>query len=274
MPTSIVLQLQAVANGRIQGNTGRAVHGFWYQQWGKADPAVAAMLHAGNGVRPFTLSPLMGLPRPKHGTTAVSPQQTAWIRFTALHDALAQAVLQNWLTRLPAEIELAGIRWAVQTVALTPAEHPWGGQTDYRELQAVPPAGKWRVRLLTPTAFRTESGQLPFPMPHSLVNSWLRRWQTFAPVPLPADGLIERLREQLFISGYQLKTVPVRHGRRLEIGCVGDVTLNGRHLDPADRALVTTLAHYAFYCGSGRHTTQGMGMTRAARGEGRAARGE
>ena len=261
MPTSIVLQLQAEANGRFQGATGRAVHGFWYQQWEKTDPAITQLLHANNGPQPFTLSPLMGLPHPQQGQTAVSLKQTAWIRFTALHDELAQSLLQNWIIHLPAQIELAGIPWSVQTIALAPDQHKWAGQTSYEKLLAVSPTKKWQFHLHTPTAFRSKSGQLPFPQPHSLINSLLRRWQAFSPRPLPADGLIDRVQESVLISAYQLKTIPVRHGRRLEIGCVGSITLDGRQLTPADHALITTLSQYAFYCGIGRHTTQGMGMT-------------
>ena len=261
MPVSLVLKLQAQENGRIQGSTGRAVHGFWFQQWKKNDPAIAQLLHANNGVQPFTLSPLMGLPRSQRGITAVSSQQTAWIRFTALHADLAEPLLQNWIIHLPAQIELAGILWSVQTIALTPGQHKWAKQSSYEELTAVSPAKKWSFRLHTPTAFRSHSGQLPFPLPHSLINSLLRRWQAFSPQPLPADGLIDRVQESVFVSAYQLKTIPVRYGRRLDIGCVGDITLDGRQLTIADRALITTLSHYAFYCGIGRHTTQGMGLT-------------
>ncbi|GAB4282026.1 MAG: hypothetical protein Kow0080_35830 [Candidatus Promineifilaceae bacterium] len=262
MLTSTIIHLQAQANGHIAGSTARAIHGFWFQQWQNTAPVIADTLHQSNQTQPYTLSPLMGLPRPHKGETAVAAKQTAWLRITTLHTNITTPFLQNWLTRLPAAIELAGIPWAVQTIALSPAQHPLAAQTSYQELQATPPAAKWRLHLRTPTTFSAENDHFPFPLPYSLVNSWLRRWQTFAPTPLPIDdNFTTRLRQQLHISAYDLKTVPVRHGRRLEIGCVGYITLNGHRLSPQDRATITTLAAYAFYCGSGRHTTQGMGLT-------------
>ena len=37
-------------------------------------------------------------------------------------------------------------------------------------------------------------------------------------------------------------------------------------LAPADRAVVATLADFAFYCGTGHHTAMGMGQTRKGEG--------
>ncbi|MCA9946825.1 MAG: CRISPR system precrRNA processing endoribonuclease RAMP protein Cas6, partial [Anaerolineales bacterium] len=99
-----------------------------------------------------------------------------------------------------------------------------------------------------------------FPLPGALVNSWWRRWHTFAPRQLPPLDQ-KLLQEQLFVSQYQLKTIPVRHGRRLIIGCVGKITLRAGKLPPDTCHTITTLARYATYCGSGKHTTQGMGLT-------------
>lgn len=270
MLAAVVLHLQAVIAGQIQGSAARAVHGFWLNQWQAAAPAVGDSLHQTTGVQPFTLSPLMGLPRPQHGVSHFAAGQSAWLRLTTLHHTLSQPLLQNWLLHLPAQIELAGSQWAIQTIALNPAQHPWAGQSSYDQLMSpsLSPSADtdtWTLEFHTPTTFRSgQTGQLPFPLPDSLLNSWLRRWQACAPAELALvpDDIRPRLREGLHVSAYDLKTVPVRHGRRLEIGCVGQITLNGRTLRPDEKALITCLARYAFYCGSGRHTTQGMGQTR------------
>lgn len=264
MLVSVVLHLHALAPGQIQGSAGRAVHGFWLNQWQTAAPTLS--LHQSSASQPFTLSPLMGLPPPQRGLCRFSAGQTAWLRVVTLSQTLSQALLETWLPALPAHIQLADTAWAIHSIALSPTEHPWAGQISYDHLirrhRQPPPANTWSIAFHTPTAFRSgENGQLPFPLPDSLINSWLRRWQAFSPHPLPED-LSPGLREALHISAYDLKTVPVRHGRRLEIGCVGQITLNGRAFTPQEKAIINLLAHYAFYCGSGRHTTQGMGLTR------------
>ena len=266
MLTSVVLQLQALENGRFQGSTGRAVHGFWFQQWQRTCPAVAKILHEANTMLPFTLSPLMGLSRPRKGKVTVTAGTEAWLRITTLHQSLSQPFLETWLPRLPALADLAGIPWRIQAIALTPQQHPWAGRQTSDKLQqvreAAPSPKTWRFTLATPTTFHSgDKIQLPFPLPDSIVNSWLRRWQTFAPHPIEPD-IRPQLRQGLMVSAYDLKTVPVRNGRRLLIGCVGKITLRAAGLTPQEKRIVNMLAHYAYYCGSGQKTTQGMGMTR------------
>lgn len=262
MPISLVLTLQTEKNGRIDGSTGRAVHGFWFNQWQATAPNIADSLHQSNGIQPFTLSPLMGLPHPNKGNTPIKKGDSAWLRITTLDEAISQPFLESWLTRLPAHIDLADTSWTINTIALSPREHQWARQQPYQTVadNAVA-ADQWKFECCSPTAFRLgKHSHLPFPLPGMLVNSWMRRWNAFSPSPLP-DSYSDLFREELFISAYQLNTVPVRYGNRLTIGCVGQFTLRAGNLTTAQRTALSTLADYAFYCGSGAHTTQGMGMT-------------
>ena len=75
-------------------------------------------------------------------------------------------------------------------------------------------------------------------------------------------NLRERVREGLAVSAFDLKTLPVFDRGRLIIGSVGKLRLTALRLKPGERAAVDLLAHYAFWVGSGHHTTQGLGMTR------------
>jgi len=267
MLLSLVLQLRALQPARIAGSTGRGVHGFWFRHWQQVDPALADSLHQGEDVLPFTLSPLMGLPRPRLGVFEITLGQPAWFRATTLTQALSQATQEKWVTKLPDEIDIADTRWqVVKPVLSSPEQHPWAGQAAYSELASarlytLHPPHIWRLEFLTPVAFHGTRGHFPFPLPNSLVASWLRRWQAYSPLALP-DDLPERVRQEVVISAYQLKTVPVRHGQRLVVGCVGRLELRALGLHPAERAALDALAAYAFFAGSGQHTTQGMGLTR------------
>lgn len=263
MIASIILQLTAEQNGRIQGSTGRAVHAFWFNQWQQHNPALATTLHQPNQAKPFTVSPLLGLPRPRKGVTHVRPGDQAWVRFTTLHPTLTQHTLAHWLPTLPSSIELAGIPWCIKNIALMPQEHEWAAQTSYAALRAAArPAQKWQFQLKTPLTIHISSdGYMPFPLPGSLLKSWHTRWHSYAPAPLPPIDL-RHVQDQLFVSGYRLNTVPVRHGRRVVIGCVGDITLRAGKLDAPTRRTIDTLARYATYCGGGSYTAQGMGNLR------------
>jgi CRISPR-associated endoribonuclease Cas6 len=265
MLTSLVIRLQALETGTLSFGSGRATHGLWFDTWRQANPELAAQLHQGNGIPPFTLSPLRGLPRPRQGHTPVQAEQAAWFRVVTLTGELSAALEETWLPALPETVELAGLPWRITGIARMPEEHPWAGQIPYSQLASEHlfmsrPPKSWRLRFETPAAFHGSAGHLPFPLPDSLIRSWMRRWNAFAPIALP-DDLPQMVRESVVVSAYSLKTVPVRHGKRLIVGAAGWFKLYAVNLHPAMRAAVNLLAHYAFYCGSGAKTTQGMGMT-------------
>jgi CRISPR-associated endoribonuclease Cas6 len=266
MLAAAVIRVAALEPGEINAATGRFVHGFWFQQWEQVDADLATELHAGQMLRPFTLSPLMGLPRPRRGEVTVPPETEAWFRVTTLTPSLTEALTTAWLPRLPERVHLGGLPWAVTGYTLDASEHPWAGQEDFAAvaeacLMASPPARRWRLRFATPTAFHGAAGHLPFPLPGALIGSWLRQWQTFGSVRLP-ETLPEEVHAGLAVSSYNLKTVPVRDRKRITIGCVGRLTLYATELSKPARAALDLLARYAFFAGSGHRTTQGHGLTR------------
>ena len=265
MLLAAVMNVEASEDGTLRDDTGRAVHGLWYRHWQAVDPSTADRLHAGGRAMPFTLSPLMGLSRPQRGRVDVAAGSRAWLRVTALTRELSLQVEKKWLPGLASEVFLGGVHWRVTGYTTNTAEHPWAGRADQRALAeerllAPSPPQHWSLEFATPTAFHGNSGHFPFPLPDVVVRSWLRRWQVFGPVTLPED-LPERVRQGLGVSGYRLKTVPVRDRRRVVIGCVGRMTMRSLGLTPGERAAVDLLAAYSTWCGTGHHTTQGMGMT-------------
>jgi CRISPR-associated endoribonuclease Cas6 len=275
MPLSVLLHLQALTAGALTGFTGRGVHGFWFRRWHDVDPATGDRLHQESQEAPFTLSPLIGLPRPRRDGIPIQPGQTAWVRVTLLDEALEQTFLSRWLDGLetagrlevPQEREgQGGIAWQVTASTFETGVHPLAGRVSYQELsrgclmQSNPPR-QWKLEFATPTAFHGKASHLPFPLPESLVGSWLRRWQAFAPIALPEE-VMQWARSNLAVSAYRLHTIPAREGERLRVGCVGWLSLRALDMPPYLRAALDLLAHYALYCGSGSHTAQGMGQTR------------
>jgi CRISPR-associated endoribonuclease Cas6 len=267
MLLSAVIHLEALENGRLPAATGRLVHGLWFQHWQACNADLAATLHdEDHGPQPFTLSPLMDLPLPRHGNISVRAGAQAWFRVTALTADLAARTAEHWLPQLAETIRLGSLAWRVRYATADAEAHPWAGWADpqamaERALMGSDAPRTWTLKFLTPTTFHGDIGHLPFPLPYALLGSWLRRWQAFGPVALPED-VAEAAREGLAISAYRLKTVPVRNRRRLIIGCVGELRLRALEMQPLERAAVDLLAHYAFWAGSGHHTPQGFGMTR------------
>jgi len=281
MPAAAILHLQAQHDGVIYGATGQHAHGFWLHSW-RAFGADSGRLHDERPLRQFTISPLLGLTDVRRGQTLVEQGDAARLRITALDDPTEGTLLSNWLIKLPGRVTFAGIAWQVCGLGLAAADHPAAGYATYAALRDryrdAPPPARWGLVFESPMAFHLQDGNcLPFPLPGPLVAGWLNRWCEYSPVALlpPGDdaaGFLRRAEAGVRISQYRLKTVSFRFrhggpdGRRTnevpQIGCVGDVTLDGAALAPADRAVVASLVDFAFYCGSGHHTTMGMGQTR------------
>ena len=264
MPVSIVLNLQAAHPGVYRHATGLGVHGWWFQRWQVFDPSTAQALHHPARFSPFTLSPLMGLPQPRGGVLQVAEGAQAWLRLTVLSTDL-EARLPDWLAAVPPVLPVDGIVWQVTSLAQTASQHPWAGSASYAGLRQLlderTPPSHWELEFTTPTAFNGKKTQFPFPVPDMLIRSWLERWNVFAPFELPED-LIRAAREDLGVSSYSLRTQKVSEGVRQAVGCTGALSVRALEMPPALQVALNLLFVYAFYCGSGYHTTQGMGQTR------------
>lgn len=282
MPLAAVLYLRALHDGALYGATGQHAAGFWLNSWRELDAKVGDTLHDDRPLRQFTVSPLLGLTRVRRGVTLVTAGDEARLRLTALDDREQVGLLTDWLLHLPAEGTIGGVGWRFAGLALAPADHPGAGVATYGALRdryrGESPPDRWGIAFESATAFHLQDDRiLPFPLPDLLVAGWLNRWNEYSPCPLLASGdstadFLRRVEAGLRVSAYRLKTVSFRFrhegpdGRRTQevpqIGCVGELTLDGAALAPADRAAVSTLVDFAFYCGSGHHTAMGMGQTR------------
>ncbi len=267
MPAAIVLELTALQEGAYHFDTGKGVHGWWFQRWLEHAPAVASEMHQSNRSAAFTLSPLMGLPHATDGFVKIFTDQSAWLRITTLDETLDGLVLQadGWLEKLPGMVVIENIPWRIQGIHSTHAGHPWAGRASYADLRSLldmnNPPSRWWLEFGTPMTFNGKKTQFPFPLPEMLVRSWMDRWNAFAPFTLP-DEVLQAAREGLGVTGYRLRTQTLIEGKRRVIGCQGDLSLRAIEQPPGLLLALNLLFEFAFFCGSGYHTTQGMGLTR------------
>lgn len=282
MPAAYILYLEAQHDGAIYGATGQHAAGLWLNSRRGPDPELGDALHDERPLRQFTVSPLLGLTNVRHGVTRVATGDEARVRLTILDESIRPRLPEDGRLGLPDEVTCGGVAWRVRGVSHDPADHPGAGLSSYAELRDRhrhgDAPGRWALAFESPTAFHLQDGAvMPFPLPGLLVAGWLNRWNEYSPCPLlEADdspgGFLARVEAGLRVSRYRLKTVSFRFrhpgpdGRRTrevpQIGCVGDLALDGSALAAADRAAVASLVDFAFYCGSGHHTAMGMGQTR------------
>lgn len=250
---------------------GRAAFALLLRTAAGFDPALAERLHAENALKPLTASSLLG----RFNRWMPDPAQTYSLRFTALSADLAAvltAAVEPGRPLTPgAQVELDFLPFRVEAAALDPAQHPWAAAVSYQELfnrhllPSQPPDRRVTLHLASPTAFHSEERTQPLPLPELVFGSLVERWNSFAPVALPAE-LRRYAAECLRISRFNLRSrgVPLKEGG-LRIGATGEVTYTTSNYDRYWMSLVNALADFAQFSGVGAGVSLGLGQCRRIR---------
>jgi len=252
---------------------GREAHALFLNLVQAADPALADSLHASRGDKPFTVAYLSSnsmLPAPSLAPSTllrVRSERGMGVRFTAFEPRLAHLLAENILPNLPREIRLGPAHFTPGAPLTDHARHPWAGARDPRALvehwfaSTAPLDARVSLQFLTPTAHRAIHRNILFPHPAQMWGGWLRAWNAYAQ-PAFEEDLIAQVEAQVALSQYTLKTEVVNFGEFRQAGWVGHATFTCFGKERALWRVLHLLADFAFYCGTGYKTTQGMGVTR------------
>ncbi|TEU18854.1 MAG: CRISPR system precrRNA processing endoribonuclease RAMP protein Cas6 [Anaerolineales bacterium] len=247
MPYAITLPLVADSDAPFPTRPHRALQGAFYSWLKQGDPDLAGYVHELAGLKPFTVTPLSR----RNGQPCC--------RFTLLDDALwppLEAALSDG-----AQVEIVNQRWPVAQEGQQ-VEH-----CSYADLVANAEADtSLAFRFVSPTSFRSQDMHYPLPDPVLTFQSWLLRWNAFAPQDLRLNvNTLDVVAAHVAIARFRLETRAVRFDRYTQIGFVGAVTyriIKSRRLGNELIRRLNVLADYAPFCGTGHKTTQGMGQTR------------
>lgn len=134
---SCVVFLTADAHATLPATQGHHAHAAFLDLVRGVDPGLAAWLHDARGRKPFTVSPLRGLPEPQRGEIQVPAGWTCWLRFTFL----AQPVFESFRSALlrgtlQPRLRLGTGSFLLSEVRYGPGSHPWAGWTTAEALAA------------------------------------------------------------------------------------------------------------------------------------------
>lgn len=223
---------------------GRAFHALFYQWLALGDYALSTQVHEQSGPRPFTVSPIY----------RADGQPTVYL--TLLDDAIWPA-LKRGISLTP----------TVEVIGRPLTLPPDGPQVHHRSYADLVSDARIRLRFLSPTSFHSREMHYPLPDPSLAYQSWLNRWNQFAPEGARINvALLDIVAAHVAVGRYDLRTEMVDLGQnRKVIGFVGSVQYNviraGKIGDEWLHKL-NLLADYATFCGTGHKTAQGMGQTR------------
>ncbi|MCC6299415.1 MAG: CRISPR system precrRNA processing endoribonuclease RAMP protein Cas6 [Anaerolineales bacterium] len=264
MLLSSVIHLKALEGGALPQYVAPALRAEFLNWIGARDKPASDQLHDGNESRPYTVSDLKGTFHAQRGFNLVEAGQSAWFRATSLTDAQTR-MLESVCADVQGKMFTLGhVKFQVTGVA---AKHPWAGRTTYSELvekyfrREHVPETVFEMEFASPTAFRDDGLRVPFAAPELAFRFWLRRWNKFSQASLP-QAVKDIKQARVILSRYQLGTSVFHYEGEKWIGFLGRCHYRVLADDEFWARLCGLLTDFAFFCGTGKSTTFGMGQTR------------
>jgi len=272
MPFSLVLQGYPKGGIPVAHVQGPILHAMFLHLIEQVDPQLAVRLHEDNRYRPFTLSPLAigsqiadfkGFRLPRHHI--LSQGTPCSLRITFLDDSLFPTFTHSIMEMPSPELRLGSTLFTITNIMTSArADNRWSQFLSYPHLiqQASQNRRKLSLHFLTPTSFSFGDVDLPLPLPRLIFRSYQRRFQEFCGMLFLPDfvELVERYTAIAHFKHLSTQIIQMKHVKLL--GFTGKVTFEiHRKADPQLALQMNLLADFAFFCGTGKKTTMGMGQT-------------
>ena len=296
---STVIHLQARQRNSNFGFSGRQVQAWFLREIRRHDPTFAKKLHDDDmpdqgkkqSLRPYTLSPLYKGP---HIAYKLEKDDWCWFRITSLRtdlsDLLSDTVLPNLLgVALIHPVEFTVRKWSLE-VSLNPdrkkdsleyLQKTWAETYEALQTRAKKSReSKLEFKFTSTTSFNKKGiyskvdKDVPLPIPSMVFGSYFSRWSAYSGIALPKDigRFIDEcvVINELDINSHRTE-LDIKNVNKAATGFTGIVLFTilgdkaGNPYLPKWREyadFVGALARYSFYCGTGRHTTIGLGQTR------------
>ncbi len=268
MLLSIVLELSPSTDASLPANVGRANFAETLRRLREIQPGSDEAIHGWQGLRPITCSDLHGV-RIAKGRKYVREGERCWVHLTSMDRIVSDWLWQAFVQKKPERWSLDGVEFEVINGWTDPADHPWSGVISYQDLadqhlfstQPIKERQKVRLQLASPTAFKSNEMQMPFPLPSLVFGSLVDRWNAFSPIEL--DARMRRFGAELIaVSRFNLKSELVKYKQGFLSGAVGEVTYITKVDDRYWLAMFQLLADFAVFSGAGVKTSAGMGEMR------------
>lgn len=283
MPFSFVMYCHPEVDLSKRAYSGRGLHDGFMAFLAQLDSHVVKRIVGSNSI-PFTLSPLFGevdrvaMTKERPGSEKLIHERDSVreglikagtpcrLRVTLLEDSVGKRM--EGILRESGEglsLPIGGIPLMItDTVFSNESTDPWVRCKNYKELydDASPSMRNVVLQFVTATAFERRGGSLPLPDPQLVFRGYFDHWRRFSFVPFSSD-FMEVIEQSILLTDFNISPVSQEMDYGKQHGFTGwcRFLLVGRHHERHIREF-NTLADYAYYCGTGRDTSLGMGVTR------------
>ena len=283
MPSSFVIYCYPEVDLSKRASIGKGLHDGFMAFLAELDRQMAQRI-SGSKTIPFTLSPLFGkvdrgvMSKGRAGIEKfvrerdfgheglIKAGTPCRLRISLLEDSVGKRV-DGILRELGKGISLSigGTPLRItDTVFSHESADPWVNRKSYKELYDDASTSMRNVTLqfVTATAFKRRGGSLPLPDPQLVFKGYLDHWRWFSFVPFSSD-FMDVIEQSILLVNFNISPVSYAMDHGKQHGFTGwcCFLLVGRHHEGHIREF-NALVDYAYYCGTGRNTSMGMGVTR------------
>jgi len=248
MPVKIMVELIPQKPVPVSSFTPDRLHGLFFNL---LKENTADQLHRDvKGFKPFALS------SPQLFKKDDKPLEKIQIYISLLEDRFLPMILSDYLLS-DREVHLNGV--PLKKVP-KPVVKEYNIRT-YNDLMNTEPADWIHLKFLSPTSFRRNKIDFPFPLPEVFFKSALKKWIAFSGVKPEVD--LRPYFDQVEIAKYRLST------QKVEFSSLGKLTTFrgevsfylGDIQNKEARRWFSILGLFTKWSGSGRKTAMGLGAT-------------
>jgi|GEM_PF-4149345 len=258
---SVMFTLRPLKPNRIPRWQGRAAQALFYYCLNDIHPEIATFIHDSHGVKPFTISNLIGA-QIDNDMMVLHPSQPLQLRITLIHPHMAAIALNGIIPELKKsgfslheqQLRVIGIRWL--------------GQMRFDDLlKKAKDVNQLQGTFYAPTAFKRTGGiYVKNPEADLVFKSLYQRWNALALQKLP-DALYDSINTNIHLvdSRIQHDVINLARGKKGTIPCfVGQAKYDITEPDSQLRRYIHALGMFAAYSSVGVKTTIGLGRARVA----------
>ena len=259
---SISVSVHPLRTGVIPLAHGYHVYALFLNIIRASDATLAEKLHAGEQVKPFTISTLRGRMLRNRAQLAVSPDINLRLRLTFMDSSVFSHFLDGAMRWGDKPVEIAGMPFLVEEVVTTPRDDvPVSFESFQGILAASDNSRQIDLEFNTPTVFRSGGKRNNiFPEPTLVFGSYWNKWKTLSPVKLQDD--VSFYFDKINMTRYRLESKIWDFGSYQELGFIGSCRFEiDKSVPDEEVVLINALADFAQFCGTGAKTTMGMGQT-------------
>ena len=267
---SLEFTLRPLTDCKLYAQYTIGLHAWFLHQIRDFDPELSAYLHDSGSEKPFSLTGLNGQFTSHSRSLQLRADEIYRWRINILSGDVTPDIA-FWLRDLPSTLELKDAPLTIESVRLaypatTYAKLLRQGEAQTEENTSARRPNALSLTFSSPTSFRRRGHHLPLPLPYSVFQSYLRRWNHFAKQQIEKEDFLNWIDAHVIIQHHQIDCRKVAAGKQGSVtGFTGAVTyaLDRKAAEEPDFvAAFYALGHLASYCGTGHKTTFGLGETR------------